>query len=225
VDTNPMSDYTFPLVSLVSGRKVGRLLRKEFGVARIEDLRLPYFCVSANLTRGQAAVHRQGELWLWLRASVAIPGVLPPVIAENQVYVDGATINNLPVDVMREVVDGTIFAVDAGADRTFAPDMDLTEMPAVWQLGKWRRVRRSRMNIMQILWRAGMVNSEASTIGHRELADLLLKPPTDGINMLDWKAFDQAIDLGYRHACEVLERWQRCRSSGAPHNRSRGVTL
>ena len=225
VDTNPMSDYTFPLVSLVSGRKVGRLLRKEFGAARIEDLRLPYFCVSANLTRGQAAVHRQGELWLWLRASVAIPGVLPPVIAENQVYVDGATINNLPVDVMREVVDGTIFAVDAGADRTFAPDMDLTEMPAAWQLGKWRRVRRSRMNIMQILWRAGMVNSEASTIGHRELADLLLKPPTDGINMLDWKAFDQAIDLGYRHACEVLERWQRSRSSGVHHNMSRGVTL
>jgi NTE family protein len=78
---------------------------------------------------------------------------------------------------------------------------------------------------MQILWRAGMVNSEASTIGHRELADLLLKPPTDGINMLDWKAFDQAIDLGYRHACEVLERWQRSRSSGAHHNMSRGVTL
>ena len=223
VDTNPTSDFTFPLVSLVSGRKVGRLLRREFGAACIEDLRLPYFCVSTNLTRGQAAVHRQGELWLWLRASIAIPGVLPPVIAENQVYVDGATINNLPVDVMREVVDGTILAVDAGADRTFEPDIDLTEMPPAWRLGKWRRVRKSRMNIMQILWRAGMVNSEASTIGQRELADLLLKPPTDSINMLDWKAFERAIDLGYRHACEVLESWERSRPLSSHRNISHRV--
>jgi NTE family protein len=205
VDTNPTSDFTFPLLSLVSGRKVGRLLRREFGAIHIEDLRLPYFCVSTNLTRGQAAVHREGELWLWLRASVAIPGVLPPVIAEGQVYVDGATINNLPVDVMRDALDGTIVAVDAGADRTFESDIQLTEMPPAWRLGRWLRMRRSRMNIMQILWRAGMVNSEASTIGQRELADLLIKPPTDSINMLDWKSFEQAIDVGYRHACRVLE--------------------
>jgi NTE family protein len=80
------------------------------------------------------------------------------------------------------------------------------------------------MNIMQILWRAGMVNSEASTIGQRELADLLLKPPTDSINMLDWKAFEQAIDLGYRHACEVLETWERSRAAASRRNRSHGVT-
>jgi NTE family protein len=209
VDTNPTSDYTFPLVSLVSGRKVGRLLRREFGETAIEDLRLPYFCVSTNLTRGQVSVHRMGQLWLWLRASIAIPGVLPPVIADGQVYVDGATINNLPVDVMREVLDGTIIAVDAGADRAFETDIELTEMPRVWGLKKWRLLRRSNINIMQILWRAGMVNSEASRIGQRELADWVLKPPTDSINMLDWKSFEPAIDLGYRYACEALEKRDR----------------
>jgi NTE family protein len=145
-------------------------------------------------------------------------------MVENQVYVDGATINNLPVDVMREVVDGTILAVDAGADRTFEPDIELTEMPPAWRLGKWRRVRKSHMNIMQILWRAGMVNSEASTIGQRELADLLLKPPMDSINMLDWKAFERAIDLGYRHACGVLESWERSRALRSHRNMSHRVT-
>ena len=59
---------------------------------------------------------------------------------------------------------------------------------------------------MQILWRAGMVNSAATTIGQRELADLLLKPPTDSINLLDWKAFERAIEIGYRHASEALEK-------------------
>jgi NTE family protein len=110
---------------------------------------------------------------------------------------------------MREVLDGTIIAVDAGADRAFETDIELTEMPRVWGLKKWRQLRRSNINIMQILWRAGMVNSEASRIGQRELADWVLKPPTDSINMLDWKSFEPAIDLGYRYACEALEKRDR----------------
>jgi NTE family protein len=68
VDSNPLGDYTLPLVSLVSGRRVTQRLRNEFGDVHIEDLPLPFYCVSANLTSGAASVHRSGELWRWLRA-------------------------------------------------------------------------------------------------------------------------------------------------------------
>ncbi len=95
VDTNPLSDYTLPLVSLVSGRKVSTLLRSELGDIDIEDLPLPYFCVSSNLTTGRMSVHQQGTLWRWLRASVAIPGVLPPVFQGGEVFVDGGAMNIL----------------------------------------------------------------------------------------------------------------------------------
>jgi len=78
VDVNPLRDYTLPIFSLVTGRKVSTLLHREFGDVTIEDLPLPYFCVSSNLTTGHSDVHRRGTLWRWLRASVAIPGVLPP---------------------------------------------------------------------------------------------------------------------------------------------------
>jgi NTE family protein len=206
VDTNPLNDYTLPLVSLVAGRKVRRLLQREFGNTDIEDLRLPYYCVSANLTTGQIAVHRSGKLWLWLRASVAIPGVLPPVFTQHHIYVDGAAINNLPVDVMRERLRGSVIAVDVGADATFETDTELTEVPALWRIPMWLRHRRVKINIMQILWRAGMINSAATTVGQRELTDLLLRPPLQNINMLDWQAFDRAIDLGYRYAVRTLEQ-------------------
>ncbi len=63
VETNPLDDYTFPLISLVAGRKVSRLLRQEFTDVHIEDLRLPFFCVSSNLITGHSEVHRTGELW------------------------------------------------------------------------------------------------------------------------------------------------------------------
>ena len=58
---------------------------------------------------------------------------------------------------------------------------------------------------MQVLWRAGMVNSAAMTIGQRASADLLLTPPLGQIDMLDWKAFEQVVEIGYRHTMDVLE--------------------
>src|SRR6202140_4292830 len=206
VAQNPIGDYTLPLVSLVSGRRVGRLVRAESAGLHIEYLPLPFFCMSANLTNGQAAVHRRGKLWLWRRDAVAIPGVLPPVFTQGQVHVDGATISNLPVDVMRESLDGAIVAVDAGADRMFETNAEMSEVPPAWGLLSWLRRDRPRVNILQILLRCGTINSAPATIAQRALADLVLKPPLEHIDMLDWKAFDRVVELGYRYASETLEQ-------------------
>jgi NTE family protein len=205
VSSNPLSDYTLPIISLVAGRKVSRLLRQEFGDTDIEDLRLPFYCVSANLTNGQLAVHRRGKVWLWLRASIAIPGILPPVCTEKQTYVDGATLNNLPVDVMREGFRGPIIAVDAGGERGFSSELEMTELPPIWKIRSLLRHMRPSANIMQILLRAGMLNSAAISIAQRELADVLLRPPLEGVDLLDWRAFDRAIEIGYRCAAQALE--------------------
>jgi NTE family protein len=204
VETNPLNDYTFPLVSLVSGRKVSRLLRQEFGEVHIEDLSLPYFCVSANLTTGHSAIHRSGELWRWLRASVAIPGVLPPVFSKGEVFVDGATINNLPVDVMREIGRGPVIGVDVGAERVFTTQLDEAEGPPFWRIIQWLRGKHQIVNIFQILSRAGMINSTANTAAVRAHSDLLLQPPLGNLDLLNWKAFDHTVDAGYRYACERL---------------------
>ena len=208
VATNPLNDYTLPLVSLVSGRKVSRLLHDEFGDVAIEDLPLPYFCVSTNLSTGHLAVHRRGPLWRWLRASVSIPGVLPPVIDGGEVFVDGAAINNLPVDVMRESGIGRVIGVDVAADRVFTTDCEDSDVPPLWRAMKWFRDRKQRINILQILWRSGMVNSTANTVSRRELSDLLLQPPLEQIDMLDWQAFERAIEAGYRYAQVRLRDWQ-----------------
>lgn len=205
VDTNPLNDYTLPLVSLVSGRKVSRLLRQEFGEIDIEDLCLPFFCASSNLTTGRLAVHRRGPLWRWLRASVAIPGVLPPIFQGGEVHVDGGSMNNLPVDVMREVGRGPVIGVDVGSDRAFTADFDDVDVPGLWKAMSWFRAKKKRVNIFQILWRSGMVNSATATAAHREQTDLLLQPPLETVDMLNWQAFERAIEAGYRYTVERLE--------------------
>jgi NTE family protein len=204
VDTNPVNDYTFPFIALTRGGKVTRLLRREFGDVLIEDTRLPYFCVSANLTTGRAVEHRRGPLWQALRASVAIPGVMPPVLSGDAVLVDGAAINNLPVDIMKVHAPGVVIACDVGADRPFTADYDAAEQPPFWRMLSRSGSGKRRINIFQILMRAGMVGGEAGALAQRELADLLLKPPLDDIDLLNWQAFDRAIGIGYEYTAQVL---------------------
>jgi NTE family protein len=184
VDTNPVNDYTLPFLALTRGKKVSRLLEREYGSVQIEDLRHPYFCVSANLTTGRLFEHRAGRLSYALRASVAIPGVMPPVFHDDGVLVDGAAINNLPVDVMQGHAPGFVIGSDVGADRNFG---------------------ERRVNILQVLMHAGMVNSTATERAQRELADVLLKPPLINIDLLNWQAFDGAIAAGYDYARSALE--------------------
>jgi NTE family protein len=188
VDTNPVNDYTFPFVALTRGRKVSRLLQREYGEVLIEDLRQPFFCVSANLTTGRALEHRDGRLADALRASVAIPGVMPPMYRGDDVLVDGAAINNLPVDIMQSHTPGLVIGSDVGADR--------------FVLG---RGGKRRINIIQILMHSGMVNNASSVAAQRELADVLLKPPLANVDLLNWHAFDRAIETGYDYAKQALE--------------------
>jgi NTE family protein len=199
VDTNPLSDWTLPLVSLRAGRKVSRLLREAFGMRDVEDLPIPFFCVSSNLTDGVLEVHERGPLWMWLRASCAIPGVLPPVFSAGRVLVDGGVIDNLPVAEMRRRLAGEIVAVDVGGNYRLETKMEETEMPSLWQLLPELLGVRKRPSLGQILLRAGMVNSDATVQRRRRQTKLLLKPALHGIDLLEWRAFAEAIDLGYQY--------------------------
>jgi NTE family protein len=205
VDVNPLSDFTIPLIALFRGAKVSGLLHEHFGDTRIEDLPKPFFCVSSDLTTGHDYVHRSGPVWRALRASVALPGILPPVTVEGgHLLVDGGVTNNLPVDVMAAEARGPIIALDVSGEidlRAF--DSEYGERP-VWSLIAQRM--RGSPSIISILMRAGTVGSTAQRRVVREQADFLFEPPLEGIEMRDWKAFDRAIAQGYAHAMLEIEK-------------------
>ncbi|MBS0569463.1 MAG: patatin-like phospholipase family protein [Proteobacteria bacterium] len=203
----PLSDYTLPFIALVAGRRVSRLLREAFGARDITDLALPYYCITSNLTAGRAETHRAGPLWFWLRASCAIPGVLPPVFHRGEVYVDGAVMDNLPVDAMRAQGVAEIIAVDIGADDVLHAEVEEFALPPWWKL-LWQRWfhRHQRPGILSILLRSGMVNAEAASLERRAHTSLLLTPPLSDVELLDWKAYERAIDAGHRYAQKLLGR-------------------
>lgn len=203
VITNPLSDYTLPLVALVRGRKVSRLLREHFGEALIEECWRPFFCTSSNLTAGSAKVHRTGPLWRALRASIAIPGVLPPVIENSQILIDGGVMNNLPVDVMSAMRRGRVVGVDVAREHMLTAGNDDLENRSVWQLLSAKR--RGTPNIIGLLMSAGLVNSEAQVKLQRQQVDILIEPRLGKMGMLDWKSWETAVEGGYRQTMEILE--------------------
>lgn len=209
VTANPLSDYTFPFVSLFRGRRVTALLRSAFGDKDIEDLILPFYCVTANLTTANADTHITGKLWRWLRASVSLPGVLPPVNDTGQVHVDGGVIDNLPVRIMQRQGRGLTIAVDIDTGGALAAGAGVEEPWSAWEFFRrmvWRRQETLPIpSIVRILLRSALVSSAARAMRDRAAADLLIVPPMEHIDLLDWTSFDTAVETGYVAAMKAID--------------------
>jgi NTE family protein len=209
VQTNPLRDYTFPFVSLFRGRQVTRLLRTAFEEKDIEDLVMPFFCVTANLTTSTADVHQTGRLWRWLRASVAIPGVLPPFNEAGEVHVDGGVIDNFPVRTMRRLGRGATVGVDIDTGGALSAGENVQDTFSSWQFVRrlvWRRRETLPIpSIVRILLRSALISSTARTQRDRAACDLLIVPPVERFDLLDWTSFHAAVEIGYRSTMEALD--------------------
>ena len=202
VESNPLSDYRLPVVALVKGHKVDARLREHFGERLIEDLPLPFFAVSTNLTQGTFQVHTQGLLREAMRATISLPGILPPVVsADRQVLVDGAVLNNFPVDVMRDVHRGRIIGVDvAQAPEALSAD-EFINPPGFFG---WTAAHgfRSAPPIANLLMRAATVSVNPNA--HRGLTDILIAPELKGIELRDWRDYEAAVESGYEMMKDAL---------------------
>jgi NTE family protein len=203
---NPTNDYALPVFSMIRGARTRELLRQELGDRRIEELPYRFFCLSCDLVGRQAVFFRTGPLADAVYASLAIPGVFPPVATDTRLLVDGGVINNMPVEAMARTAEGPVIAVDVGSRPTtngrgpggLADRVD-------------RRLRRMLTGneayvprLGETIVRTVMVGS-ADTVAEASLhADLLITPEVEGIGLMDWKAIDHARELGRRAAREAL---------------------
>lgn len=203
VGRNPLDDYTLPFHALTRGAKVDAGLAERFGDARVEDLWRPFFCVSSNLTTGTAMVHWAGPLDRAIRASIAIPGLLPPVASADGILVDGGMMNNLPADVMADLDRGPVLAVDVGSDAAFQvmPRQGRSAQAFRRLLG----ISDQLPGIAHLLLRSAMVSSDAQTMAAVTRAAVLLKPSLAGVDLRAWSSFETTAELGYRCAREALE--------------------
>ena len=207
VDTSPLADIALPLLAMTHGLKVNDRLAHHFGDTHIADLWLPFFCLSSNLTTGAYQMHRRGLLRRALRASISLPGILPPATDEQNVLVDGAVMKNFPADVMRASQLGPIVGVDVTTGRSITAD-DVARPSSVWRWilsGDWRK----GPPIVSLLLRAATVSTSRDLSAARDATDVLVMPDVSKVEIRDFSAYEPAVAEGYRATIEALDKLDR----------------
>ncbi len=211
VSSKPMRDLTVPFISFLRGQKLERIAKWIYGDARIEDLWRPFFCVSTSLTSNDQVVHRKGPLYQAIRATTSVPGLVPPAIINNEILVDGGIMNNLPVAVARRFFKGPVIAVDV----TEAKVLRISEdgFPSPWKHLCQRLLPSKRRDlipgIFDIMYHSAVVGSQRRTEQAGKDADYYLRLPLDRFKFLEFDAFDEIVELGYRFSNEKIMEWKK----------------
>ena len=210
MEVKPHKAYTIPLLALVSTSRSEVAGRLAFGDTQIEDLWLPYFCVSSNLSTAEMMVHRRGALWKATLASSSLPGVGIPVLHEKQLLVDGSVLNNLPTDVMRATHAGTVIAAEVTVenDAAFLCERVPSNREVLWRFFKPGPAVTSFPSLMEVLIRSSMLHSSYRERMALEEADFRLTPPVDGFTLMDFERLDELAAVGYRYGLDAVERWR-----------------
>jgi len=109
-------DFTFSADGIVKGDKVLNAIREFVPDTNIEDLKIAYSATAADIENHKEIVYRSGSLYEAIRASIAIPMVITPVIKDNAIIVDGGVVNNLPISNVKRYKDDLLVAVYVNAN-------------------------------------------------------------------------------------------------------------
>lgn len=183
----------YPKHSIYRGRKINSQLSKHIGNYDIEDLWLPFFCISSNITKPEMVIHESGDAKTAIRASMSVPGLFPPVILNNNVHVDGGVFNNMPIDVMMNREVDVVIACRVDKEYIVATE---------------KEVVRSLPGLFTTFIKSTVANSDSHSEGLEQFVNLFFAPDVVGFGLLDWKSHDAIMMEGYNHARRVISEHQ-----------------
>ena len=213
VTNKAMRRYTWPRYSLLDHTHYDRQLAKYYAGVDIEDLWIPYFCVSTNLSSYDLHRHRRGDLWSAVRATGSVPVLLPPFYTpDGHMLVDGAILDNVPIRVMHELKSGPNVVISFEVPKLQRFEVDYRTLPGRNALLKamanpfLRRALPRAPGVGTVLMRSMMANRQGF---ERRLRpdDLLLVPPfPQDMGILDWHRHTELMDQTYRWGLREVAR-------------------
>lgn len=212
-DPRKLFDHTLPLTSLMSSRKVTHFTKRHFSNHHIEDQWIPFYCIASNLTTAEPVIYQRGPIWHAVRASLAIPGVFTPVIADGDVIVDGAVMDNFPVSTMADLCEsGRIIGVNVSPYREKKRYYDFETNISGW------RVFFSRLNpfakslrspsLLGTIMRAVEINSVRRAKDEEALLDVMICPDVQQFKTTAYDQYEEIARVGYEAAMTPLTAWK-----------------
>uniref|UniRef100_A0A096NWM3 Patatin like domain 7, lysophospholipase n=1 Tax=Papio anubis TaxID=9555 RepID=A0A096NWM3_PAPAN len=208
-------DLTYPITSMFSGAGFNSSICSVFKDRQIEDLWIPYFAITTDITASAMRVHTDGSLWRYVRASMSLSGYMPPLCdpKDGHLLMDGGYINNLPADVARSMGAKVVIAIDVGS----RDEMDLTNygdaLSGWWLL--WKRwnplaTKVKVLNMAEIQTRLAYVCCvrQLEVVKSSDYCEYL-RPPIDSYGTLDFSKFNEICEVGYQHGRTVFDIWGR----------------
>ena len=221
VDGKPFSDVTVPILSLLRGRRMDKLIAT-YLTGNIEDLPLPFFCVSSNLGHGTLRVHERGPLG---PGGPGECGAARRVSARGRRRAAGHRWRH-----PRQPARGPDAPPPGrpgdrrGRDLPNNYAVDYDAVPSPWAVLAGRFLpfaRRYRVpGFMSLLLKATEIGTMADVRAAGQRADLLIRPPVSRFSLTDVRSFDEIVRVGYEDAQPAIAAWQVSR--GAVVNRNRG---
>ncbi|MBS0269161.1 MAG: patatin-like phospholipase family protein [Proteobacteria bacterium] len=212
IEGRAMARYTLPKYGLLDHTHFDAHLEREYGSIRIEDLWKPYFAVSADLSNYETEVHVRGHLWKAIRASAAIPGLLPPLYTDDgRMLVDGSVISNVPIETMHSLKRGPniVVSFQAGEGQKFS--VDYASLPKRGELIRHMLNPFSKRSLppapsaATVLVRSLMAN-RGRFERCLEPSDWLLVPPAPAeMGALDWRRHREIMETAYNHTRAEIE--------------------
>jgi len=204
VDNNHLNDYSLSRISLISGKKFRGQLEKIFGDLRIEDMKLPFYCISTNLTHGRAVVHDQGLLVDWIGTSMAVPGIAPPTVYRGEILVDGGLMHGVDFETMMAQGRGRVVFSDVSRARDLTMEGVAEDAP---QLLINTNYKDSNLSIFKILFHSATLVDARQKQEMERRADLVLHQPVGDLGLFDWEELDNIAYRAYHYADEQLDRF------------------
>lgn len=208
-------DLTYPTTSMFSGAAFNKSISSIFKDKQIEDLWIPYFNITTDITASAMRIHTDGCLWRYVRASMSLSGYMPPLCdpKDGHLLMDGGYINNLPADVARSLGAKVVLAIDVGS----RDETDLTNygdaLSGWWLLWKrWNPLadRVKVLNMAEIQTRLAYVCCvrQLEMVKNDDYCEYI-RPPIDRYGTLEFGKFDEICDVGYQHGKTVFNVWGR----------------
>ncbi|XP_055397671.1 patatin-like phospholipase domain-containing protein 7 isoform X4 [Bubalus kerabau] len=210
-----MLDLTYPITSMFSGAGFNSSISSVFKDKQIEDLWIPYFTITTDISASAMRVHTDGSLWRYVRASMSLSGYMPPLCdpKDGHLLMDGGYINNLPADVARSMGAKVVIAIDVGS----RDETDLTNygdaLSGWWLL--WKRwnplaTKVKVLNMAEIQTRLAYVCCvrQLEMVKSSDYCEYL-RPPIDSYGTLEFSKFDEICEVGYQHGRTVFDIWGR----------------
>ncbi|KZT30963.1 patatin-domain-containing protein [Neolentinus lepideus HHB14362 ss-1] len=208
-----LSDVTYPIVAYTTGHEFNRAIYKVFYDLHIEDMWLPYFCNTTNITTSRMQIHDSGYAWRFIRASMTLVGLLPPLVDNGDMLVDGGYVDNLPVDAMFAAGASAVFAVDVGAIDDNSPRHFGDTVSGWWLLvNRWNPFSNARTvpAITEIQSRLAYVSS-VKTLEEAKATPgcLYMQMPVQEYGTLQFGKFEEIKEKGYHSAMAMLEKFDK----------------